>query len=194
MAKGEAALASEKQGAGVGMGMGDSFAVPAPYFMAAVECLSPEGVRWVDGFQHNVVVDGGAEWLLNNAFGNATVSTVGPYLWPHSATVGSGNAWSNISASRVLSFGNNVPYCSFATNAAGAATRSISTSNSLSFNASTQTISGLAIMFYTTNTMSTNGATADMRMYAYGTFSNGSRQVQNNDTINFTVTVSFGTA
>jgi hypothetical protein len=191
--KGEAAKAAEAQGAGMGVGGGGGEAV-SPFFAVDAECIGPDGVRWRDGFRHNVVVNVGAQWLLNHGFGNATASTLGPFLWPHSATVGSGNAWSDISASRILSFGNNVPYASFATNAAGAGTRSISTSQSMTFNASTQTVSGLAYLWYTTNTLSTNGATADMNLYAYGTFSNGSRACQNNDTLNFTITLSLGTA
>jgi len=190
----ERAKAGEAAGAGVVMAGRNDGLGAHPYFGAAVECVGPNGVRWRDGFPHNVVVNGGAEWLINKALGHATASTHGPFAALHSATVGSGNVWSQISASQVGSYGNNVPLITFASNAAGAGVRSVSTSCSYAFTAGTQTVSGLAIHWYTTNTLSTNAATADVRMYGYGTFTNGSRQVQNGDTLNATLTVSFGTA
>ena len=189
----EAVIATEQQGNGLGMAVCAGEGV-APYFMMDVEVHGPTGLRWRDGISHNIVVDRGAEYALNRVFGFETASTFGPYAMLHSATVASGNVWSQVSASRVISFGNNIPAVTFATNAAGNGTRSVSQSFSYSFNASTQTVSGCAFLFYTTNTMSTNFATADGLMYAYGTFSNGSRQVQLNDTLNATVTFSFGTA
>jgi hypothetical protein len=169
--------------------------VAAPAFHAEMECWRRDEdgrpyVAWTNEFD-NVVVDQGRGHVINVLFGSGTASTKGVFLWLHSATTASNHVWSNISASRILSFGNNVPQLTFATTyASGSATATCS----YSFNASTQTVSGGAILFYTTNTLSSNAATADILEYSEAPFAAGSRQVQNNDSLSISVTLSNATA
>lgn len=164
----------------------------APYHMLQAELLRMvDGSKqriWLDGYTHNVVVNQGKGQLLNRMFGGGTASSVGAFLQLHSATTASNDVWSNISASQVASYGANVPLITFAsTYTAGSA----SGTASYNFTAGTQTVSGGAIQFYTTNTMSTNAATAGILHYAEGQFVGGSRQVQNGDTLNCSITVSY---
>jgi hypothetical protein len=136
---------------------------------------------------HNVVVDQGKGHLLNGRFGGLTKSSAGIFLQLHSATTASNHVWSNISGSQVASYGNNLPLITFATTyTAGLATATCS----YGFTAGTQTVSGACVQFYTTNTMSTSAATADILHYSEGQFA-ASRQVQANDTLNVSVSVSF---
>lgn len=172
--------------------MSDKWIEAVPYHMLAAELWrsSPYGpVRvWVDGYTHNVVVDQGKGQLLNRMFGGGTASSVGAFLQLHSATTASNHVWSNISASQVASYGANVPLITFAsTYTVGSA----SGTQSYAFTAGTQTISGGALQFYTTNTMSTNAATAGILHYAEGNFVGGSRQAQNGDSLSVSVTVSY---
>lgn len=161
-------------------------AAGAPFFMVDAECVGPEGVRWRDGY-HNVVVNQGKQHIINRLFGSKTANTAGVFLHLHSATTASNHAWSDISASRVVSYGDNVPLLTFASSYTD---NSASASCSYGFTAGTQTVSGGAVVFYTTNTMSTNAATADMLEYSEGHFA-ASRQIVSGDTLNVTVTVSY---
>lgn len=159
-----------------------------PFHALAVECHRPasNGPGWTDGYK-NVVVDQGKGFLLNRVFGGDTKSSIGAYLQLHSATTASNHVWSNISASQVASYGANVPLVTFATTATnGLATQTAS----YAFTAGTQTVSGGALQFYTTNTMSTNAATANVLHYAEGQFAN-SRQVLNGDSLSVTMSVSY---
>lgn len=163
------------------------FVVGAPFHAIRAECWNSAGLKWADGYTHNVVVDQGKGWLLNRVFGGDTKSSVGAYLQLHSATTASNHVWSNISASQVANYGANVPLVTFATTYTnGLATQTAS----YGFTAGTQTISGCALQFYTTNTMSTNAATANVLHYAEGLFAN-SRQAFNGDTLNVTLSVSY---
>jgi hypothetical protein len=173
---------------------GANFGLALPSVHAAMECWrpGPDGptVIWRDSFS-NVVVNQGRGHVINVLFGSGTASTKGAFVWLHSATTNSNHVWSDISGSRILSFGNNVPRITFATTyASGSATATCS----YSFNASTQTVSGGAILFYTTDTLSTNAATGDILEYSEAHFQAGSRAVQNNDSVSISVTLSNATA
>jgi len=164
------------------------FIEAAPFHALRVECHRPAGQQgWTDGYTHNVVVDQGKGFLLNRVFGGGTASSVGAFLQLHSATTASNHVWSNISASQVASYGANVPLVSFATSYTnGLATQTAS----YAFTAGTQTVSGAALQFYTTNTMSTNAATAGILHYAEGLFA-ASRQVLNGDSLSVSLSVSY---
>jgi hypothetical protein len=165
--------------------------IGAPVLVMDVECWEPDGnggIRkvWRTAGK-NVVLDQGKGQLFNRAFGFQTASTFGPYLFLHSATTASNQVWSNVSASQVGSYGNNVPQFSFAstyTNGSATATASYG------FTAGTQTVSGAAIAWHTTNTLSTNAATAGIALYNMGQFA-ASQQVQNGNTISVSGTLSF---
>jgi hypothetical protein len=184
------ANANDAVAPGVGMGAGQGVVVPAPSFHAEFEQL-----RRIDGKivtvdrwpWDNVVVDVGKGQILNRLFGSITKSTAGCFLQLHSATTASNHVWSQISASQVISYGNNVPQITFNTNYA---VGSASATASYGFTASTQTVSGACVQFYTTNTMSSNAATVDILQYSEGQFAN-SRQVIANDTLNVSLTVSY---
>lgn len=168
------------------MSLPEGFIAGAPFHMLQVECHRPNGLPgWTDGYK-NVVVDQGKAALLNRVFGGGTASSVGAFMQLHSATTASNHVWSNISASQVASYGNNVPLVTFATTYTnGLATQTAS----YAFTAGTQTVSGAALQFYTTNTMSTNAATAGILHYAEGLFA-ASRIVQNGDSLSVSISVS----
>lgn len=165
--------------------------IKAPTLRVDVACYEPDGqggarLVWKN-YGDNVVVDQGKGQLFCRAFGFQTASTFGPYLALHSATSASNHVWSNISASQVVSYGNNIPAFTFGTTwSNGSATATAS----YGFTASTQTLSGVAMLWYTTNTMSTNAATADVKMYNNGQFA-ASQLVQNGNTISVTGTLNF---
>jgi hypothetical protein len=184
--------AAEHAGAGIGGGNDGVVYLSPLQHMAAAECYGPSGLKWRAGYDENAVMTAGLAYVINHVFGSLAQSTVGAHLFLHYATVGSGNAWSNISNSQVSGYGNNVPNVTFASNGAN---MSQSASASYTFShAGTQTVSGCGLHMYTTNTLSTNAATGNILMYAYGTFSNGSRAVQSNDTLNVTLTLTYITA
>jgi hypothetical protein len=165
--------------------------IKAPTAIMAADCWEPDGAggkrkAWsVAGC--NVVVDQGKGQLFNRAFGMQTASTGGPFLVLHSAATASNNAWQNISASQVASYGASAPVISFATTyAAGLATGSAS----YAFSAGTQTVSGAAILWYTSAAMGTNAATGDVKMYNQGLFA-ASQQVQADNTVSVSVSLSF---
>jgi hypothetical protein len=184
---GENVKLGDKQAAAIVAGGNNAFVMEAPWFSMDFECHGPEGVRWRDAMTHNVVVDQGKGYLINRAFGSITATTAGAVLALHSATTASNNVWSNISASQVISYGASCPAITFAsTHTASPATCTAS----YAFTASTQTCSGAAVLLYTSASMGTNAATADIKMYAYGTF-NASRLVQSADTLSVTVSLNF---
>lgn len=158
---------------------------------ADLVCYEPDGnggvrVVWKCPAK-NVVVNQGKGQIINRALGFQTASTFGPYLAAHSASSASDQVWSNISASQVVSYGNNVPQLSFATtHSNGLATGTAS----FGFTASTQTLSGFALLWHTTNTLSTNAATAGIAMLNNMQLA-ASQTVQSNNTITVSATVSF---
>jgi hypothetical protein len=160
---------------------------PAPHFAAKMECISPEGVRWTDGYDHNVVVTQGRRWLLNRIFNSATASTAGCFLQLHSATTAAAHDYAAMSASRVTAYGANIPPISMtATTNDTAQTMSAS----YAFTNGTQTVLGAAVFFYTSASMGTNPTAGDVLLYSEGQFGT-TRTVGNGDTLNVTLTVAY---
>lgn len=182
-------------GAVVAAGAGQSEWVEAPFFMAEVACADQNGVKWTAAMPHNVVVNQGRNLIMNRLLGSWTSYSQGALCFLHSASTATNNVWSQISGSQVISYGASMPALTFATiDTAGSDTGSQpyrTATATFGFTASTQTVSGLGVLFYTSASGGTNLATADARLYAYGTFSNGSRQVQNGDSLTVTWTCSF---
>jgi hypothetical protein len=191
-------------------GFGDGYAakvegepvevLAVPKFKGDFECWGKDQdgnvvMIWKDKYD-NLVVNQGRQHVANRLFASATRSTAGAMLFLHSQTLGSGNVWSQISANQVVSYGASIPAITFAetwTNASDTGTNSLSCSASYGFTASTQTVSGAGVLFYTSASAGTNLASADARLYAYGTFQGGSQLVQNGNTLSATVTLSFVT-
>ena len=172
--------------AGIHGGGNNAYTMEAPWFSLKGEIIRPNGEREPVEMDHNVVVNQGKGLALNNIFGSITASTAGCALFLHSATTASDRVWSHISASQVHSYGNSMPAITFAsTYDAGLATASAS----YAFNASTQTVSGAGVLFYTSASVGTNANESQLKLYAYGHFA-ASRQVQSNDTLNVTLSVS----
>lgn len=173
--------------------------IAAPRMIGEAACYGPGSdgkpeMLWSQGMS-NLVVNQGRALIQNRLFASWT-SYNNAALFLHSAALGSNSVWTNISASQVVSYGNNIPIITFATSqttAGDSGHNSISASASYAFTASTQTLSGAGILFYTTNTMSTNFASSDGRLYCYGSFT-ASQVVQNANTLSATITVSFSSA
>jgi len=186
----EKARPGEQAAVGVAGGEAEPAWVPAPRFFADFECMRPGPagpfMAWAEPYK-NVVVDQGKANILNRMLGCTGAYTAFAFLGLHSATTASNHVWSNISASQVVSYGANVPLITFASTYTVA---SASATASYGFTAGTQTVSGAVVLFHTTNTMSTNAATANILEYSEGQFA-ASRQVQLNDTLNVTLTVSY---
>jgi hypothetical protein len=187
----EKAQAVDVYGVAMAAGGNVAEAVGAPRFFGDFVCWEngPNGeprVAWAEKFA-NVVVDQGKGYIINRVFGSQAVSTQGALLFLHSATTASNNVWSNISASQVVSYGASIPAITFASSyTAGSA----SASASYGFTASTQTVSGAGILFYTSASGGTNLATVDAKMYAYGLFA-ASQQVQNGNSLSVSLTLSY---
>ena len=191
----------DKQGAAVARATEEAEMAAYPRMAADIACWAKDGngnpyLVWEARQPKNLVVNQGRQHVANRLFASATRSTAGIGCFLHSATLGSGNVWSNISASQVVSYGNSMPPITFAetwTNASDTGTNSLTFTASYGFNASTQTVSGLGLVFYTSASIGTNLASADARLYNYGTFTGGSQQVQNGNTLSVTGTLSFVT-
>jgi hypothetical protein len=182
----EKVKAADHYGVGLVGGGSNAFVVGAPFLAMDVDCYGPDGFKWAEKMHHNVVVDQGKGHLLNVFLGSGRASTQGAAVFLHSATTASNRVWSDISASQVISYGASMPAITFTSNyAAGLATGSVT----YGFSASTQTVSGAGLLFYTSASIGTNAASADLKLYAYGTFAN-SRQVQSADTLNVTLSIS----
>jgi hypothetical protein len=183
----EKAKASDGYGAEVVRGGNNGADVcEAPWMSMKGEIIRPNGERIPVEMKHNAVMDAGKGHALNNLLGSITASTAGAALFLHSATTASNNVWANISGSQVHSYGASMPAVTFAsTYAAGLATATAS----FGFSASTQTVSGAGLMFYTSASCATSITAGAGLVYAYGHFST-SRQVQSGDTLNVTLSVS----
>lgn len=173
--------------AGMGMGGSNMEVVKAPEMWFEAECYNSNGLRWRDGPNKNVVLDEGKGQVLNRAFGFGTASTFGMYAALYAATSASNSVWSNVSASQVGGYSAEMPRMTFGS---GATAGSTSGSVAYTFTAGTATVSGVMLLWHTTNTCSTNAATAGIKTYNMGQFAN-SRQVINGDTLNVTATLSF---
>jgi hypothetical protein len=194
--------AGDRCGAAIARNNNGAEVVDAPRFVGDFVCWAPNpngGAPikvWENRFE-NMVVNQGRMHILNRLFASDTASTAGALLFLHSASLGSGNVWSQISASQVVSYGASIPAVTFATtykNASDSGVNSMACNASYGFSASTQIVSGAGILFYTSASGGTNLATADARLYCYGTFTNGSQQVQSGNTLSASLTVSFQSA
>lgn len=163
----------------------------APFFVVDAECVGPEGTRWKDGYK-NVVVDEGRRHIVNELFGSkADMRYV--IVVPHSITTNgtaSTHAWNDVSASRV--YAANTQFKSLVGFTSNATALSQSASNFYTWNANA-TINGAIVGFYSASTMNTSVSSTGFIEYSEGIFVGGSRTVQSNDTLNITVTVSYGT-
>jgi hypothetical protein len=198
----ERAGAGDKMAAQVAQGpSGPVEAVGAPRFVGDFECWGKDEkgepvVVWKDRFE-NVVVNQGRQLIINRLFASWT-SYDNAFLFLHGASTGSANVWSNISASQISGYATQIPRVTFSTQSTlagdvGANTHTATASYGFTI-AGTQTVSGAGIIFYTNTSCATNFATTDGRMYCYGTFNGGAQNVQSNNTLSATLTVSFNSA
>lgn len=193
----EKAQANAKVGAGLKAGVGDVDVVMAPRWGGDFELIRPgEGVVWREQW-NNAVVQEGKHFIVARVFGRSrTDNTAGIVLALHSCTTTHTQSnWANLSASQVHSYGGSAPGITFGTsmgNNTDAATYTASAS--YGFSASTQTVSGAAVIMYSSTNMGTTvaGGTNNTQalLYSIGNFG-ASRQVQSGDTLNVTLTVSF---
>lgn len=160
--------------------------VEAPWMRMEGEIIRPNGERVPVFMPHNAVMDAGKGHALNNLVGSITASTAGAAVFLHSATTASNNVWANISGSQVHSYGASMPAVTFAsTYNAGLATASCS----YAFTASTQTVSGAGLFFYTSASVATSVTAGAGLVYCYGAFAT-TRQVQSGDTLNVSLSLS----
>jgi hypothetical protein len=183
----EKAKASDGYGAGiVHGGQVNAEVCEAPWMAIKGEIIRPNGERIPVEMPHNVVMDSGKGHALNNLLGSITASTAGAFIFLHSATTASNRVWGDISNLQVHSYGASFPPVTFAsTHNVGLATATAS----FGFSASTQTVSGAGLLFYTSASCQTTITAGAGLVYAYGHFST-SRQVQSGDTLNVTLSVS----
>jgi len=139
----------------------------------------------------NVVVNQGRGALFNKAMGFQTASSFGMYAIPYSATTGSNMSYADFSTAVLSNYGANVPKIAFgSTYVEGSCTGTISYGISAG---GAQTISGVALAWYTTDTMSTGAAAANVCLYNMGSFA-ATQQLQSNNTLSVTITLSLATA
>ena len=123
--------------------------------------------------------------------GFQTASSFGMYAIPYSATTASDRVYSNFSTAVLSNYGANVPKIAFgSTYVEGSCTGTISYGISAG---NAQTISGVALAWYTTDTMSTGALAAGVCLYNMGSFA-ATQQLQSNNTLSVTVTLSLATA
>jgi hypothetical protein len=144
----------------------------------------------------NVVVNAGRAHLLNVGIGNGRpASSFGMFGIPHnvstSGTAVTNYVYSDITNSKLSNYGNDNP--AFAFGSAWASGSATATGSFAITAAGAQTISGMALAWYTANTMSSNGATADVKLYNIGYFAT-TQQLNNSNTLSVTVTLSLATA
>ena len=146
----------------------------------------------------NVVVNQGRGALFNKAMGFQTASSFGMYALPYSASTASDKVYSNFSSAQLSNYGSvaNTGSCHVprivisTTHTDGSCTGTCSYGF---FQGGAQTISGVALCWYTTDTMSTGAASAGVLLYNMGTFA-ATQQLQSNNTLSVTVTLSLATA
>jgi len=160
----------------------------APKFMAELECVGPEGAKWRTKWKNTVVTQGKSD-LINKYFGFASGAgyTAAWYLGLFNSAMTANTALTHalslITSAEIGSYGANRPAITFGS-ALNSASQSVSQSASYVFNASTQSVGG-AFICNVQATAGTNGI-----LYSEGNFG-ATRVVQNADTLNVTVTVSF---
>jgi hypothetical protein len=140
---------------------------------------------------HNLVVHQGRALVGNRLFASwASNSNAFLFLHSASATTNASAVWSNINGSQVTGYGASIPAITFATAATAAGdtgTQLFSATASYGITA-VQTISGAGVLFYTSAACGTGAASADVRLYAYGTFA--SLQAANPSTLSVTASLS----
>lgn len=196
----EKAGVSDKAVAGVASGRDQAEVAEAPFLKVAAECWGPEGLKWRDGFEHNVVVIEGLRHMGNVFIGGARATTDGPFLFVHSANATTSDAstrgWQQLAGSV-----SNIQSCcsasyfpaDFATNAF-ATTQSVTTQQSFIFTSATSaSANGAGFFFYTSASCATNAATGDLKLYNYGAFGTP-RSVTQNDTLVVSATLALQTA
>jgi hypothetical protein len=175
--------------------------VGAPKFYGNFVCYGKDAdgaikKEWEQPFE-NIVVNQGRALILNRLFANWTSYSNGIGVFLHGASIGSANVWSQISGSQISGYGANIPAVTFATSqtAAGDAGHNFVTATATyGFTiAGTQTVSGAGILFHTSASLATNLASADCRLYCYGTFP-AAQQVQSNNTLSATISISYQSA
>lgn len=146
----------------------------------------------------NVVVNQGRAKLFNQAFGGLTSSSFGMFGIPYSATTGSDMVYSNFSTAQLSNYGSvgntgscYVPRASLVTNlSSGTWTGTFSYGF---FQGASQAISGVALAWHTTDSMSTGATAAGVCLYNMGSFA-ATQQLQSNNTLSVTVTCILSTA
>lgn len=141
----------------------------------------------------NGVVQQGLGMLLNVGVGGQRATTNGPFMVLHNASYNSTQGWAQLSGSLVSGYSASfLPASGHSTTNATAG--SLSFSNSFSFShANTQTVSGAALIFYTSASCSTAPAnSSDVKLYNIGTFT-AAQAVQSNNTLSVTVTLNIST-
>jgi hypothetical protein len=141
---------------------------------------------------HNLVVHQGRALVGNRMFASATYNSAGAFLFLHSAsqTTNASAVWSNINGSQVTGYGASIPAITFATaqTAPGDSGTQLFTATASYGITAVQTVSGAGVLFYTSASCGTGAATADVRLYCYGTFA--SLQAANPSTLSVTASLS----
>lgn len=181
----------DKVAMGMGFGQPAQEILGSPTFSADVECVSPDGVRWTDKWKNAVQFQGKVD-LMNKYFGGQTNASQSVfYLGLHSYTNATASILSGltgITASEVGGYAtirNSLTITTFNTNI-------YTTTASFGFTAAamTSTVSGLMVVANSAgSTGSLTAGTAGV-IYSAGNFNAGSRQVQVNDTLNVTISLS----
>lgn len=140
----------------------------------------------------NAVVREGIAMLGNVGLFGQRVTTNGPFLVLHNAAYNSTHNWGALSASQVSGYSASLLIPAFSTTNATAG--SWTATNSMSFTiAGTQTVSGAGLVFYTSAAIQTNPVnSSDVKLYNIGSFT-AAQQVQSNNTLSITMTLSVGT-
>lgn len=181
----------EKVASGMNMGANEAdsdHSVGAPRFMADFECVGPDGViKWSNRWK-NAVVNQGKIDLMNMYLGRTGGAGNTWYLGLHNSTnTNVTHQLSNITASEITGYSGNVNNSRW----------TMSFASTYTTNSATQTASyGMTAAVTTTvggafvcNQGVTNGTTGTL--YSEGNFAAGTRQFQQNDTLNVTLTLSF---
>lgn len=198
---GEKVAAQDRYDVAVAAAAPSAEAVGPPKFYGDFRCYGKDDNGnvievWRQPFE-NVVVNQGRALILNRLFAGWTSYSQGVGLFLHGATIGSNNVWSQISASQISGYGASIPAITFATSQTAASDSGhnfVTATATYGFTiAGTQTVSGAGILFHTSASIATNAATADLRLYCYGTFP-AAQQVQSNNTLSATVSVSYQSA
>ena len=169
----------------------------APYWRGSFQCVSPEGVKWEDKWA-NSVQNVGRSSMMQRFFAlpatNANQSVW--YVFPHSVTPVnfSNSSIGNVSVSEVTGWSAGAGYTAgsrlgLSLASANITSNSFSTAFSIAFNgAGPYTVAGIGMV---DNAGNAQTAAAGV-LYSIGNFAGGSRQVQQNDTLNVTLTLSMG--